>query len=324
MKSQGKKLPVIVVSTVLMAFGAFVFWGYFRPQEMARHTVVETPTQSLRTSPAASTKPITVPPSFDVVRVDAQGNLVIAGRAQPRSLVIVADGEKKIGEVTADDRGEWVLVPDQPLLPGRHDLDLRSTVSGGSLTTEGNEPVVLVVPEHPGQTVLAIKQLANGASTILQGPSTMAEAGPLTIGTVDYDDGHLSVSGKAQSGALLRVYLDNQLIGKADADSNGNWLLPPQPATLAAGSHSLRADQLGQGDRVAFRVEVSFLAGPTAPAATVSVEPGNSLWRIARHRYGRGEAYTLIYQANKAHIRDPNLIYPGQIFTLPKKASDQS
>ena len=48
------------------------------------------------------------------------------------------------------------------------------------------------------------------------------------------------------------------------------------------------------------------------------VQPGNTLWRIARDTYGRGVQYTVIYGANKDQIRDPDLIYPGQIFTLPE------
>lgn len=47
------------------------------------------------------------------------------------------------------------------------------------------------------------------------------------------------------------------------------------------------------------------------------VQPGNSLWRIARRTLGGGIHYSEIYQANRDQIRDPNLIYPGQIFTVP-------
>ena len=59
------------------------------------------------------------------------------------------------------------------------------------------------------------------------------------------------------------------------------------------------------------------------PAADVSVgdvvmvQPGNSLWRLARRTYGSGLRYTDIYDANRDQIRDPNLIYPGQVFVLP-------
>jgi nucleoid-associated protein YgaU len=56
-----------------------------------------------------------------------------------------------------------------------------------------------------------------------------------------------------------------------------------------------------------------------APAAPVSVtvQPGHSLWRIARERYGEGLLYVQVFEANRALIRDPDLIYPGQVFTLP-------
>jgi nucleoid-associated protein YgaU len=49
------------------------------------------------------------------------------------------------------------------------------------------------------------------------------------------------------------------------------------------------------------------------------VRPGSNLWRIARDTYGDGTRYTVIYGANRGQIGDPDLIYPGQIFTLPPK-----
>ena len=48
------------------------------------------------------------------------------------------------------------------------------------------------------------------------------------------------------------------------------------------------------------------------------MQPGNSLWRIARRNYGEGIRYTVIYQANREQIRDPDLIYPGQVFEVPE------
>jgi hypothetical protein len=45
---------------------------------------------------------------------------------------------------------------------------------------------------------------------------------------------------------------------------------------------------------------------------------GDNLWQISRTTYGRGIRYTVIYKANRDQIRDPDLIYPGQIFVLPK------
>jgi len=60
---------------------------------------------------------------------------------------------------------------------------------------------------------------------------------------------------------------------------------------------------------------------PSQPKiATTVVSRGDSLWRISRVTYGEGLRYAVVYKANQAQIRDPNRIYPGQIFVLPMKA----
>ena len=54
-----------------------------------------------------------------------------------------------------------------------------------------------------------------------------------------------------------------------------------------------------------------------ARVALITVQPGHSLWRISQGHYGEGNRYLVIYRANRSQIRNPDLIYPGQIFTLP-------
>jgi len=54
--------------------------------------------------------------------------------------------------------------------------------------------------------------------------------------------------------------------------------------------------------------------------ATTVVSRGDSLWRISRVSYGEGMRYAVVYKANRDQIRNPNRIYPGQIFVLPMKA----
>ncbi|WP_145104160.1 LysM peptidoglycan-binding domain-containing protein [Cereibacter sediminicola] len=56
---------------------------------------------------------------------------------------------------------------------------------------------------------------------------------------------------------------------------------------------------------------------PTGAPVTVTVQPGFSLWRIAQDNFGAGMLYVKVYEANRSAIRDPDLIYPGQVFTLP-------
>lgn len=56
----------------------------------------------------------------------------------------------------------------------------------------------------------------------------------------------------------------------------------------------------------------------TPTAQTYTVAKGDSLWKIAQKVYGKGSDYTKLYEANKSTIgSNPNLIYPGQVFTIP-------
>jgi nucleoid-associated protein YgaU len=50
---------------------------------------------------------------------------------------------------------------------------------------------------------------------------------------------------------------------------------------------------------------------------TTTVSRGDSLWRISQLSYGAGMRYAVIYKANREQIRNPNLIYPGQVFVVP-------
>lgn len=61
---------------------------------------------------------------------------------------------------------------------------------------------------------------------------------------------------------------------------------------------------------------------PKRPAAkkktkTYTVKSGDCLWNIAKRFYGNGAQYTKIYNANRGKIKNPNLIYPGQVLTIP-------
>lgn len=62
-------------------------------------------------------------------------------------------------------------------------------------------------------------------------------------------------------------------------------------------------------------------AAPLAPAkveqVTITVQPGYTLWGIARETFGDGVLYVQVYEANRDKIINPDLIYPGQVFSLP-------
>ncbi|MDA0306204.1 MAG: Ig-like domain-containing protein [Proteobacteria bacterium] len=279
-------------------------------------------------TPQATNKSL---PSFDVVRIDPRGDAVMAGRAIPGSTVIILDAGQPIGEVIADARGEWVFVPKMPLPPGSRELSLEMRVAGKDPVTS-KDVVVLVVPKR-GQDVagrdtdtpsgvLALKVGKDGGgSTVLQTPSGSG-AGAISIDALDYDEqGRLHISGRAKPRAIVNVYLGNTFIGRAKTDDKGQWRLQPE-SPIKPGRYTLRADQVDDTGKVIARASTPFQrSAPMADAPRdpfVIVQPGNSLWRLARRSYGKGVSYTTIFEANKEQIKDPDLIYPGQVLALPQ------
>jgi nucleoid-associated protein YgaU len=289
------------MAALLIAFAAVVgLRGTAPPSRPAPQPTAAAPSQPAATpatTPAAPAKP----PSFDIVRIDPQGQAVIAGRAAPGDRVRVLDGDKPIGEVTADARGEWVLVPDAPIAPGNRQLGLEATGrEGGPVRRSGDIVALSVMPPQP---------------------TSAPEGQALSLDTAEFGArDRLVLSGHADPGARLNVYAGERLLGTVTADPAGKWSLM-SPHREPAGGFELRLDQLAADGSVARRIAAPLerpTTGALAHGGTYVVRNGNSLWLIARHFYGQGTRYTAIYIANREQIRDPNRIYPGQQFKLPK------
>lgn len=265
------------------------------------------------------------PPSFDVVRVDPRGTAVIAGRGVPGAVVVVqADGEE-IARVDVDDRGEWVIVLDDALPTGSLELGLMMiTEAGQELRSE--QVVVVSIPEGRGETPLVVLGRPGEATRVLQSPFEGIEMGPLALETVDYDEaGGVIFSGRATPDMRVRVFANGSIIGQANVGPDGRWTVRAGDA-LAPGLYDLQIDMLSPDGRAIAVIALPFERA--APGAvnlgpnSVVVQPGNSLWRIARQLYGSGVQYTVIYQANREQIRDPDMIYPGQVFSTPSQGDD--
>lgn len=142
----------------------------------------------------------------------------------------------------------------------------------------------------------------------------------------------LPVDGVAGSSPTPPKPLETGAIPEAAAPAPG---LPKLTDAPVAASPAVVPDTLGPAPSAALSpaVQPGSNAGETqnlapvlsqpvvalAPVTvTVTVQPGFTLWAIARDQFGEGILYVQVYEANKDRIRDPDLIYPGQVFALPE------
>ncbi len=318
---------------VILSILALILWftiAKYSPQESqplpAAVTAEETP-KTVKAPPAEAA----VPPSFDVVRISRGGTGVIAGRAFPGSRVEIYASEMLIGIIDADANGEWVMILEEPLASGPAALSLLARLFGQDPLESGNIVVfslpARVVEESSLEGVVAVLTPRDGIgrSRVLQKPGATPVAeisDSLTIETLDYgNEGETIIAGRSVPRAQVALYLDTEFLGAAKASDDGFWSYVHQESPTK-GPHVLRVDQLLEEGSVQMRIEQPFEVG--LPIGTdlqegkVIVQPGNGLWQIARRIYGSGIRYTVIFQKSADQIRDPDLIYPGQLFDLPK------
>ncbi|MGR3491096.1 MAG: LysM peptidoglycan-binding domain-containing protein [Shimia sp.] len=205
------------------------------------------------------------------------------------------------------------IVADAPIAPSA------PGVSAGAPTSAAESPVA-----RAPRVLMASSE----GLRVLQAPQTMTS---VALDTITYDpEGAVALGGRGTSEGFIRVYIDDRPISTAPIQADGSW--EADLPNVDTGVYTLRVDQLTPEGAVESRVETPFqreapeaiqalqddnlTTGPVQEAL-LTVQPGATLWAIASARYGEGNAYVKVFEANRDRIRDPDLIYPGQVFDLP-------
>lgn len=179
-------------------------------------------------------------------------------------------------------------------------------------------------PARAQSSPLAMLLRADGSVQMLgEAPRLPLLGGSVSIDSVVYDDeGEVGLSGRSTRGdAEVLIYLDNQPILRARAEADGNW--QAQLAGIDRGVYRLRVDEVDEEAQVISRAEIPFervtpeIARESRGPQALTVQPGNTLWGMSALKFGDGRRYMRIYDANRDQIRNPDLIYPGQVFVIP-------
>lgn len=375
LRRPGVLIPAVVLSAlvVLAGFYAMVRLSPDRSETQGAESALpgdadETRPKADIQADAQTTAQPDVPaaPRMDLFRLAPDGSALIAGSAAPGWQVEILLDDTPLATVLTGNDGkfaQFITLPDSDL-PRVLTLWMRGKDGGAPILSDDQlivaprlsaaQSSVTVAPE-PAPTVL--KSDATGVH-VLQAPEpdALPRAQPaVALDAISYgEDGAVQLSGWGIGAGLVRIYLDNSLIGTVPVDAAGRW--QSRLPAVATGLYTLRIDALDGAGAVISRAETPFrredhaqLAEMQASAAAaaqgdapnvlenrpqgeseaqaplarpvarvVTVQPGNTLWAISREAYGEGILYMRVVNANAARISDPDLIYPGQVFTLPE------
>ncbi|WP_254684917.1 LysM peptidoglycan-binding domain-containing protein [Tateyamaria omphalii] len=230
-----------------------------------------------------------------------------------------------------------VAAPTGPVVPNRQaeDTAATETASAPAEASVTQAPVaaahapqpdpVQTAPADSAQQVTVLKSTEEGVEVL--GNTAPEALDNIALDSISYtEEGDVELAGRAQPNAdAVRVYVNNAPVADIDVASDGRWkgALPD----IDTGTYTLRVDELDAAGQVTSRVETPFRRedpqvllqadSVAAPATQITVQAGNTLWAIARDRYGEGTLYVQVFEANRDRIRNPDLIFPGQVFALP-------
>ena len=262
---------------------------------------------------------------------DGSGQFVIIPPA-------LAPGDHSLSLAANTDKGQPAT--SSPVAVSVPAAEAKTAVAAGS--PEAKPTVAAVLPANPtappsplGMRTLATPAAVSGARVSIQ--SVEADA----------PDG-LVAKGSAEAHTTLRLYLNQADIAEATTQSDGRWSLTIKSG-ISPGGYVIQADAINPGGATVvasastpFEYPEPAAAAPssvTPIAASVTAPPspapspadpvvasvqtkrvatGHTLWALSQSYYGDPTRYPAIVEANRAQIHNPNLIYPGEVFVVPK------
>ena len=211
-------------------------------------------------------------PSFDTVRVEATGEAIVAGQADPGSEVTVKYNGASIGTAIANADGAFVITPEKPLPKGAGALSIE--MKSKDMVVASADTVAVDVKEGSESTPLVAVLKSDQPTTVIQAPADqktdLSSLATVNLDSVDYDDkGNIVFSGRGPFGSKVQLYVDNNAYGLVAIGPDGTWTMPGG-VPLTIGQHELRADEIGADGTVTSRVALPFFReDPTKVAAAV-------------------------------------------------------
>jgi nucleoid-associated protein YgaU len=317
--------------------------------EVASNTPTETPEAANETPTKPSFDTVRVEKTGEAV--------IAGTAEAGSEVVVMLDGETiGTATANADGAFVVIPEKALPQGSGALTIEAKGANETTAVKSDQSVAIIIPAAEEKKEALVAVIS-PDQPTKVLQKPLTDLGNTAVSLDAVDYDAaGDIVFNGRATPGTAVRLYVDNTVAGDAMADGEGRWTFTGASG-MTSGNHMLRIDAIDAAGKVLGRVELPFVredqtkvaaatstestgqasATSTEPAETATttittttaavetkpthgrivIQPGNNLWRISKVIYGDGKKYSMIWGANKDLIRDPDMIFPGQIFDTP-------
>ena len=175
------------------------------------------------------------------------------------------------------------------------------------------------------KTDVAMPKTTDAAPANSQAKSQIAALAPSAI--VWRDASRILISGTSRGGVRVTVNDAKGQFGEALVLADGAWQVAGS-LDMDIAVNQLRFALFDDANQITARynlpVKARDLAKGQDGSPLVVVNKGDMLWRIAYHQLGEGVKYVDIVRRNKHDIANPDLIYPKQIFVVPKSSPTAS
>jgi nucleoid-associated protein YgaU len=231
-------------------------------------------------------RPLSAQVTIRTAEVEADGRFFATGTAPPGSTVRLYLNGSHVADAAATSDGKWSLTITKGVGAGKYTLRADAVSGQGKVASRAEVP-------FDAPVAMAAAAPAPGSAPALPPEPPASIAG---------QSAH-PAAGPSPTAARPSA---SETPAAAAADARRAPASPGAPATARLQSGT----SLGASNPT---------ANPIVPEiATAMVTRGDSLWRISRLRFGKGMRYTVIYEANASQIRNPDLIYPGQLLVMPQ------
>ena len=274
--------------------------------------------------------------NLQTIRVNPEGDVLIAGKTLPNSSLSVISNGKIIAKTLSDNIGEYVIVTENPLSVGDHILAFKIKSSDKKIIIS-NDAIAIKIDNNKNTVPIVAIIDTDGvkATKIIQSPKLNKKRKKLKLIsqnsvnklspeisilslTNDLELNQLEISGYSIKGVKVEArILGGKVFSGSILDNAWNIVLPN---SLISGKQVLIVNLINKRGKIIAKDDVNIYGEVLKNAGNKTllvVQKGDALWKIAYQRLGGGQKYVDIIKLNKDKINNPDLIFPKQLFILP-------